>query len=95
MRKRVHDEFGAFANEFSVKRLARTDLRAKQFTLTERPLRDPGGCDGGGAARKRPEYGGHCTDDGGIHCLPSARDMARTAGQCSVKLIRGRGLSRA
>jgi hypothetical protein len=43
MRKRVHDEFGAFANELSVKRLARTDLRTKQFTLSERALRDTGG----------------------------------------------------
>ena len=80
MRKRVHDELGAFANELSVKRLARTDLRTKQLTLTGRALRDPGGYDGGRAAHKRPEYGGHCTDDGGIHCLPSARDMARKAG---------------
>jgi hypothetical protein len=29
--KRVHDEFGAFANELSVERFTLADLRANQF----------------------------------------------------------------
>src|SRR5262245_63896065 len=76
MHKRVHDESGAFANELPVERLATANLRAYQLTLTERLLCDPGGRDRGRAADERPEDGGHCADDRGIHRVASAPGIA-------------------
>src|SRR5262245_54709375 len=76
MRQRVYDKFGAFVNELPVERLTLADLRAYQFTLTERLLCDPGGCDRRRAADERPEDPGHCTDDRDIHRVASAPGIA-------------------
>src|SRR5262245_50592720 len=70
--KGVHDESGAFANELPVERFTVADLRAYQFTLTERLLCDPRSRDRGRATDERPEDAGHCTDDRGIHRVASA-----------------------
>ncbi len=55
----------------SLKAFPPVNLRAKQFTLAERPLREPGGRHRGGSSYKRAQYAGHCvTIVGSTHCSP-------------------------
>jgi hypothetical protein len=54
MLERVHDEFGAFTNELTVKRLARTDLRAKPI---------PAGSGFLTLAKSQPIFSQYCEND--------------------------------